>query len=676
MNLDKVYICDIEAKGLLNEVESQSDLHVLSVGYKNSVGEWDIKSTKDRNDILKIFENPENTVVGHFFIPYDAPALEKMLGFKVKAKIIDSLAISWYLYNTKNKHGLEEWGVELGHEKVFIDPSEWKTLSYEKAVERCSTDVKINIKLWVSLLSYLRELYDNNDKEVIRIINYLNFIMKCYKEQERQKIKVDINKVNSNLTYFEKLKESKVEVLKEVMPKVPKYSVKSKPAKPFKKDGTLSSLGVKWYEMLSLMGLPEDYDGEVKKLVAYENPNPNSVKQKKEWLYRLGWKPQTFVYNRDKKTGDVEKVEQILTPEKTLCPSVLKLAEKEPAIKSLEGISILTHRIGLLKGLLKNCDENGYIVQGLYQLANSLRWQHFGVVNFPRVTGRGDISDGKWIRECLIAGEGYKFVQSDLSGIESRTSDHYTYDLNPDLIEETSKPYFDPHTKIAVQSNLMTKDEEIWFKWKKENAERKEKGIDEELHPETFGEYTEDFENIRNLDEKESNNLMNKLKAARSKGKTTNYASLYLVGAQTLSRNLEISKKEAQRLIDAYWEIHWAVKKVAESFEIKTVQNQMWILCPISRFWHPIRNEKDAFSVVNQSSAVYCFNIWLLNITRQGVWPILQTHDDLLLRCKDGEENKYADIINKAMDMTNKQLKLNTDLACEVQIGDNFSETH
>jgi hypothetical protein len=90
MNLDKVYICDIEAKGLLNEVESQSDLHVLSVGYKNSVGEWDIKSTKDRNDILKIFENQENTVVGHFFIPYDAPALEKMLGFKVKAKIIDS----------------------------------------------------------------------------------------------------------------------------------------------------------------------------------------------------------------------------------------------------------------------------------------------------------------------------------------------------------------------------------------------------------------------------------------------------------------------------------------------------------------------------------------------------------------------------------------------------------
>src|SRR5690606_9449067 len=213
--------------------------------------------------------------------------------------------------------------------------------------------------------------------------------------------------------------------------------------------------------------LPEDYEGEIEEITAYDEPNPNSVLQKKEWLYSLGWVPSTFAYNRDKETGEVDKVEQVLDQDKNLCPSVKKLVEKEPAIESLEGISVLTHRIGILKGLLKNCDENGFVVQGLYQLANSLRWQHSVIVNFPKVTGKGDISDGKWIRECLIAGEGKRFVQSDLSGIESRTSDHYTFHLNPDLIKETSQPFFDPHTKIAVQSNLMTKDEEIWFKWKK-----------------------------------------------------------------------------------------------------------------------------------------------------------------------------------------------------------------
>jgi len=221
----------------------------------------------------------------------------------------------------------------------------------------------------------------------------------------------------------------------------------------------------------------------------------------------------------------------------------------------------------------------------------------------------------------------------------------------------------------------MSKDEEVWFKWKKENSDRFKDGL-EELVPEVFGEISEDFEFIRDLDKEESKKLMDKLKLQRSKGKTTNYASLYLVGAATLGRNLGISKKEAQELIDSYWKIHWAVKKVSESFEIKVVQKQMLIFCPISKFWHPIRDRKDAFSVVNQSSAVYCFNMWLWNISQQGVFPILQTHDDELLRCKIEDVDRYIDITNEAMVRVNQQLKLNVPLACEVQVGDNFAETH
>lgn len=682
MNLDNVKVADIETKGLLEEIHTEEDFHILSVGYKNSSGKWCIKSTDKREDVLKVFENPNNVIVGHYFIPYDAPALEKMFNFKIKATIIDSLAISWYLYNTEKKHGLETYGEKYGVPKVKIASEEWigpmpnETLPefIAKMKSRCETDVKININLWTEQLTYLRKIY-NTDEEIVRIIKYLNFIMQCYRQQEKQKIQVDLDKVNKNLAHFEKLKKDKFEALQKAMPKVPQISTKKKPKILYKRDGTMSAAHIKWLEFLIACKLPEETEGPVDYIKGYSEANPNSVKQKKEWLYSLGWKPQTFVYNRDKETGKTDKVEQILTSDKNLCPSILKLLDKNPVIKHLEGMSILTHRIGLLKGLLKNSDENGFIVQGLYQLANSLRWQHSGVVNFPRVTGKGDISDGTWIRECLIAGEGNKFVQSDLSGIESRTSDHYTFHLNPGLIKETSQPYFDPHTKIAVVSKLMSKDEEVWFKWKKENSERVKDNL-EELPPETFGHISEDFELIRNLDKNESKKLMDKLKGARSKGKTTNYASLYLVGAATLARNLGISKKEAQDLIDAYWKIHWAVKKVSESFEIKTVQNQMWIFCPISKFWHPIRYEKDAFSVVNQSSAVYCFNIWLWHITEQGVWPILQTHDDELLRCKEEETDRYVEITNEAMRRTNAQLKLNVDLACEVQVGDNFAETH
>ena len=669
-------VADIECKGLLDEIHTEDDFHVLSMGYKDSNGKWCVKSTNKREDVLKVFENPSNVIVGHYFIPYDAPALEKMFNFKIKATIIDTIGLSWYLHNTQNKHGLEFYGESYGVPKIKIAEEEWKgpmpgesIAEFEaKMKSRCETDVKININLWVEQLTYLRKIY-NSDEEIIRTIKYLNFIMQCYREQEKQKIQIDLDKVNKNLKHFEGLKQEKFLILQKAMPKVPVIAKKNPPKKKFKADGSMTALYIKWLEFLKACSLPEDTETEVEYIKEYVASNPNSVKQKKEWLYSLKWAPQTFVYNRDKETGKTDKVEQILTPDKDLCPSIIKLIEKEPAIESLKGMSILTHRIGLLKGLIKNSDENGFVVQGLYQLANSLRWQHSVIVNFPRVTGKGDIADGKWIRECLIAGEGNKFVQSDLSGIESRTSDHYTFHLNPELIEETSKPYFDPHTKISVQSNLMTKDEEVWFKWKKENKERKEKGIIEELSPETFGEITEDFEFIRNLDEVESKKLMTKLKEARSKGKTTNYSSLYLVGANTLGRTLDISKREAQKLIDSYWVIHWAVKKVAESFEIKTVNGQMWIFCPISKFWHPIRYEKDAFSVVNQSSAVYCFNMWLWNITQQGVWPILQTHDDELLRCKEEEVDKYVEITNEAMRRVNNQLKLNVELACSTNRG-------
>ena len=462
--------------GLLDDIHTEEDFHVLSIGYKDSEGKWNIKSTDNREDVLKVFENPSNVIVGHYFIPYDAPALEKMFNFKIKATIIDSIALSWYLHNTQNKHGLEFYGESYGVPKVKIQEEEWagpmpgETLIEFKAKmkSRCETDVKININLWTEQLAYLRNIYDS-DEEIIRIIKYLNFIMQCYREQEKQKIEVDLEKVNKNLKHFEALKEEKFLALQKAMPKVPDVAVKKKPKILHKKDGSMSAAHIKWLDFLLACNLPEETEGPVEYIKGYKEPNPNSVKQKKEWLYSLGWKPQTFVYNRDKETGQTARVEQILTADKDLCPSIVRLIKKEPAIESLKGMSILTHRIGIFKGLIKNSDENGFVVQGLYQLANSLRWQHSVVVNFPRVTGRKDIADGRWIRECLVAGKGNKFVQSDLSGIESRTSDHYTFHLNPELIKETAAPYFDPHTKIAVVSNLMTVDEEVWFKWKKEN---------------------------------------------------------------------------------------------------------------------------------------------------------------------------------------------------------------
>lgn len=540
---------------------------------------------------------------------------------------------------------------------------------------RCLEDVRINTILWERLLEKAAELYAGHEENFIRLIKLLNFIMVCAHKQEMQGLYVDVEKTNEHLHHFEGIKDEKIKNLTAAMPKVPVKSLKRKPKKLTKADGTFSALGEKWVALCKQVGVDFTYDGEIEVITAYIDGNPNSVTQKKKWLYDLGWVPQTYKYVRNKETGETKKVEQIMTEDKMLCPSVLKLAEKEPAIHELDSLTVLTHRIGILKGFLENMDENNMLVQGLGSLAVTMRWMHKNIVNLPRYTGKGDLRDGNWIRSCLVPPKGYKIVQSDLSGIESRTSDHYTFHINPDRIVKTQKPFFDPHTEISVTSNLMSPAEEVFYIFKgavKDNP-------DLDIH--TFSDiykWSEDVQMLLGLPEDSQKALLSKIKNARSKGKTTNYASLYLVGAKTLARNLEITEKEAQELIDSYWKIHFAVLEATKTFKTKRVGSELWVLNPISNFMYNVRDERQVFSVVNQSSAVYCFNMWVYFISKRGYWAVTQTHDDLALLEED-VDNKVEECrvaIHAAMDDLNKYLKLNVKLDCESQIGDNLAETH
>lgn len=672
MDLENVFVADCETDGFIEKV---TRMHVLSVGFKNSDGAWSIKSTPNKEDVVKVFCNPNNIIVMHNGRRYDKPVLEKIHDITITATIIDSLALAWWLYPTRakegKKFGLAAFGEDYGVPKPKVD--DWENLSYEEYVHRCTEDVKINIQLWENLKAKLDLMYADSPKDKIRLIKLLNWIMDCSYMQEKQKVKVDVQKTNENLEYFLSLKEEKIEQLKKAMPKIPVKIKRTKPKTLYKKDGSLSVAGEKWMTLINGCNLNEDYEGIIEEVVGWEEPNPNSVAQKKQWLYSLDWKPQTFKHNRDKVTNEVKIVEQIMTEEKMLCPSVLKLVEKEPAIEAFDGLTVLTHRIGILKSFLSNMDENEMIAQGLMALAVTMRWQHSVIVNLPRYTGKGDIRDGKWIRECLIAGENKKIVQSDLSGIESRTSDHYTFFINPERIKKTQMPFFDPHCEISVSSGLMTSDEEIFFIFKSAQKDNPE------LIVETFSELykpTEEVYRLLALPKEEQKDLIKTLKVARSKGKTTNYASLYNVGSETLGRNLEISKKEAQKLIDSYWSIHFAVKEATKDFITKKVGEETWVYNPISKFFYFCRNLKDLFSIVNQSSAVYCFNMWVWNCTQMGIFPVTQSHDDSAYVVDLQDVGRTKLIIEEAMRRVNNQLKLNVELACETQVGNNIAETH
>lgn len=117
-----IYIpCDIEANGFLSKVNK---IHCLSMNWGG-----EIKTTSSYDDIRKLVSRKDITLVGHNFVCYDVPVIEKLLGVKVECRVVDTLALSWYLYPSRSSHGLAAWGEEFGVPKPVVEKNEWEGLT-------------------------------------------------------------------------------------------------------------------------------------------------------------------------------------------------------------------------------------------------------------------------------------------------------------------------------------------------------------------------------------------------------------------------------------------------------------------------------------------------------------------------------------------------------------------
>lgn len=617
-------IFDVEADGLLDEA---TKIHVLS--YTTSEG---VKHTHDYDEMREVITNA-NVLIGHNIICYDIPLLEKILDIKIKARCIDTLALSWYLNHNRIRHGLEGYGDEYGVPKPSID--DWHNLTPEEYAHRCDEDVKINKRLWNQLKTKLLRLYGTKEN-ADRIINYLTFKMECVREQERSRWKFDRDLSIQTVENLYSLRDEKVELLRDAMPLVKKYVDKSRPAKPYKASGDYSVVGAKWFKLLRDRGLPEDYSGTVQVLHREEEPNPGSHEQIKSWLYGLGWIPETFKYTKDS-VGEEKKVPQIRIEGedgKELCPSVKKLIKDHPEVELLEGLSVINHRISIFEGFLKN-EKDGWLTATVGGLTNTLRFKHRILVNLPGVHK----PFGEEIRGSLIAPEGYELCGSDMCSLEETTKKHFMYDYDPQFVEEMSKEGFDAHLDLAKHAGVITQEE-----------------IDAYVRKEKWA--------------------VDKLKPIRKIYKAANYACIYGVGAAKLARETGLSKSKALALINAYWQRNWAVKKLCEEMEIKTIDGEMWIRNPVSKFWYSLRSEKDIFSTLNQGTGVYCFDNWIRNVRKQRSQMTGQFHDEGIWCLKIGHREAMTNILKNSIRIVNETLNLNVELDVDVQFGKNYAEIH
>lgn len=620
----KVCVFDIEANGF-----NPDRLWCLTAAvYTN--GRWASKTTTDYDEMRKFFDTTD-IAIGHSITRYDIPILERLLKIKIKTKLVDTLSLSWYLYPNKIKHGLEDWGEHFGVPKPKV--LDWNNPELIELYKfRCQEDVKINSDLFDKIWKDLMNLYDEDKDECWRIIDYLQFKMDTAREAERSKWKLDVDKCSRGLAELELEKEDKVEKLKSAMPKTPIYATVNKPKNLFTAKGELSVRGKKWKDACKEHGYSVDREEPIEYIKEYKEGNPNSVSQMKEWLDSLGWKPETFnTVGRGRDSRKVPQIRKEIKGEKVLCNSVKKLYDIEPSLELLDGLSVLTHRIGILKGFLKNVDSEGYIMAQVSGLTNTLRFKHKTIVNLPSVLK----PYGKLVRGSLIAPEGYELVGSDMSSLEDRTKQHFMWDYDPDYVREMMTDDFDPHLDLAVVAGFLTE----------EQAQNHKDGVA-------------------------------KFPAERGKAKTANYACVYGAAGATVARGANIPVREGNILVEKYWERNWAVKEVANAQKTKNCLGGMWLFNPISKFWYSLRSDKDRFSTLNQGSGVYAFDMWIRNFMEVR-WQLTgQMHDEIILTVKKGNREAAERLLRDAIDKTNDQLKLNRDLDIDVQFGDSYAEIH
>lgn len=589
-------------------------------------------------------------LIGHNIQRYDIPNLERLLNIKIKARLIDTLALSWYLYPQRSLHGLESWGEDFNVKKPEVE--DWDNLSYEEYAHRCEQDVEINTLLWNKIKKHLSALYEVSEDEVefLPIIRYLEFKIDCAKEQEKSKWRIDKELASNSLAELTEFISAKTEALKQVMPKVKEMGEKRKPAKMFKKNGQISSAGEAWLTFLNEMGLPEDHEGPVVYVKNLKEPNPVSTPQVKDWLFELGWEPISFKYDKNE-DGSLRPIPQVRVDGeegKELCQSVKDLIEVEPGIKELEGLTVAQHRAAILEGFIENMDEEGFVQAQINGLTNTLRFKHKTVVNLPGVFKPW----GSHVRGCLIARDGFELCGSDMSSLEDLTKRHYMYEYDPEYVNEMSAPGFDPHLNLALFANAVTEEDVSIFKdvgkKKKENKpiSHNEKGV---------------FDFVSVL---------------RKNFKVTNYSATYGVGAPKLSREMKVPLNEAKKLLEAYWKRNWAIRSVADACRVKRILGQEWLYNPVSKFWYSLRAEKDKFSTLNQSTGVYCFDSWVREIRKVRPQLTAQFHDEIVIEVKKGFREEVKKLLQSSLDKVNERLKLNVTLAIDIQFGNNYAEIH
>lgn len=433
----------------------------------------DIDDETKTRVFLKPQDNPQDFVqfasqvelwVGHNFIGFDKPNLEKLLGVHIPLhRICDTLVVSRLLdYGRDGGHSLEAYGEEFGIPKVLkVDYSQFN----DTLVNRCIIDTLINLKVYYKyntkgylkgylryIASYSSPLSKDNLKVTGSTIGTTSSNLWTRPLITEHKMALICHQLHVNGFYFQiteakaLLKEIEDQLLsinnelfaifppraalvKEVHPRRTKYGTLNRKDFRFVKDGDLS-----------------DYSGDPFSLIKWVPFNPDSTKQLVRVLNEAGWKPTS------KTKGHIE-LERELSFKRGLDlqsdPRYIKLVEyrksgykidetnlstlpasaPEPAKKLANRILLESRRRTLVEWIALY-NPNTFSIHGQFNHIGS--WTHRMSHTTPNTANipREDKLYGSRMRALWGAAPGKLLIGVDAVGIQLRVLAHYINDDN------------------------------------------------------------------------------------------------------------------------------------------------------------------------------------------------------------------------------------------------------
>jgi DNA polymerase-1 len=411
------------------------------------------------DEIKQFFEDTDGCFyVGHNFLSYDVPALNKLVGTRIPlTRVVDTFLLSSvYSPSLAGGHSLDAWGERFKIPK--LQHEEWDRYS-AAMLARCKRDVEINHRLFNSLSERMRKIgFSERGPDIEHRAWWII--------QKQKKNGFWFNYEEAHQLYVvlrAKEKELQGKIYEQFPPEEKLLAVYKRATKA---DGTPSAQFERHREQFNRLEILPDGS-----YAAYGDVDFNlgSPPQRVEKLLSLGWVPREFT--PPSKTHP--KGQPKATDKGELTPSLREFAEESgiEAVKLIAEWLAVNGRANAINNWMDLYNDETHCIHGNLWLANTLRYRHSdpNTANIPRIRAYKDGSPklgeaGWWTYEARNLWQTRdkqhrRMVGVDATGIQFRILAHYLND------EEFTAVVMggDIHSYNQAKTGLGTRDQNKTF---------------------------------------------------------------------------------------------------------------------------------------------------------------------------------------------------------------------